>query len=92
MVILASLVVPAAVAVWLLTGGRGVSHRTANFLASAASVLTLAGVLFAVITRPTVDRAWVPSLGLRWQLAVDGISAQLLLLTAIGVVWFMRKF
>ena len=29
--ILVSLVVPAAaVAVWLLTGGRGVSHRTAN--------------------------------------------------------------
>jgi NADH-quinone oxidoreductase subunit M len=88
-VILASLVVPAAVAVWLLTAGRGISHRTANFLASAASVVTLAGVLFAVITRPTVDRAWVPSLGLRWQLAVDGISAPLLLLTAVlgvGVV------
>jgi NADH-quinone oxidoreductase subunit M len=88
-VILVSLVVPAAVAVWLLTGGRGVSHRSANLLASAANVVTLAAVLLAVITRPTVDRAWVPSLGLRWQLAVDGISAPLLLLTAIlgvGVV------
>lgn len=83
MVILVSLVVPAAVAVWLLTGGRAVSHRTANLLASAASVVTLAGVLVAVIIRPTVDRAWVPSLGLRWQLAVDGISAPLLLLTAV---------
>jgi NADH-quinone oxidoreductase subunit M len=88
-VILVSLVVPAAVAVWLLTGGRAVSHRVANLLATVASVVALVAVLVAVIVRPTVDRAWVPSLGLRWQLAVDGISAPLLLLTAIlgaGVV------
>jgi NADH-quinone oxidoreductase subunit M len=77
------------VAVWLLTGGRGVSHRTANLLATGASVVALAAVLVALVVRPTVDRAWVPSLGLRWQLAVDGLSAPLLLLTAIlgvGVV------
>ena len=89
MVILASLVVPAAVAVWLLTAGRGLSHRVANLLAMAASVLTLWGVLLAVVIRPVVDRAWVPSMGLRWQLAVDGISAPLLLLVAVlgvGVV------
>ena len=52
-------------------------------------MVALAAVIVAVIVRPTVDRAWVPSLGLRWQLAVDGISAPLLLLTAIlgvGVV------
>jgi NADH-quinone oxidoreductase subunit M len=86
-VILASLVVPAAVAVWLLTAGRGLSHRAANLLAMAASVLTLWAVLLAVIVRPVVDRAWVPSMGLRWQLAVDGISAPLLLLVAVlGVV------
>jgi NADH-quinone oxidoreductase subunit M len=88
-VILASLVVPAAVAVWLLTAGRGLSHRAANVLAGAASVLTFWAVLLAVIVRPVVDRAWVPSMGLRWQFAVDGISAPLLLLVAVlgvGVV------
>ncbi len=87
--IIISLVVPAAVAVWLLTAGRGLSHRAANLLSSGASVVALAAVLVAVIVRPTVDRAWVPALGLRWQLAVDGISAPLLLLTAVlgvGVV------
>ena len=81
--ILASLVVPAATAVWLLTAGRRLTHRAANLVASAASAVTLAAVLVAVIVRPSVDRAWVPSLGIRWQLAVDGISAPLLLLTAI---------
>ncbi|MDR6863824.1 NADH-quinone oxidoreductase subunit M [Phycicoccus sp. 3266] len=89
MVILVSLVVPAAVAVWLLTAGRRLGHRAANAVATAASVVTLGAVLWAVIVRPTVDRAWVPSLGLRWQLAVDGISAPLLLMTAllgVGVV------
>jgi NADH-quinone oxidoreductase subunit M len=88
-VILVSLVVPVAVAVWLLTAGRGLAHRSANLVATAASVVTLGAVLLAVILRPTVDRAWVPSLGLRWQLEVDGISAPLLLLTAVlgvGVV------
>jgi len=88
-VILASLVVPAAVAAWLLTAGRALTHRAANLLATVASVVTLAAVLTAVVARPTVDRAWVPSLGLRWQFAVDGVSAPLLLLTAalgVGVV------
>lgn len=87
--IILSLVAPAAVAVWLLTGGRALTHKAANVLATCTTVVTLAGVLVAVITRPTVDRAWVPSLGLRWQLEVDGLSAPLLLLTAIlgvGVV------
>jgi NADH-quinone oxidoreductase subunit M len=88
-VILVSLVVPAAAAVWLLTAGRRFTHRTSNAVASAASVMALGAVILAVILRPSVDRAWVPSLGLRWQLAVDGISAPLLLMTAIlgvGVV------
>ena len=29
-------------------------------------------------TRPVLDRPWVPSLGVRWHFAVDGISAPLL--------------
>ncbi|MEO5982508.1 MAG: NADH-quinone oxidoreductase subunit M [Pedococcus sp.] len=85
--ILAALVVPAAVAAWLLTAGRGLTHRAVNLTAAATSVATLVAVVLAVVLRPEVDRPWVPSLGLRWHLGVDGISAPLLLLTALlGVV------
>ncbi len=84
--ILAALVVPAAVAVWLLSAGRSLTHRASNLLATTASAVTLVAVVAAVVVRPTVDRPWVPSLGLRWELAVDGISAPLLLLTALLTV------
>ena len=40
-------------------------------------------VVAAVVTRPVLDRPWVPSLGMRWHFAVDGISAPLLVLTAV---------
>ena len=83
MVILSSLVVPAAAAVWLMTAGRGLSHRAVNLVSTAASLVTLGFVLLAVLMRPTVDRSWVPAIGVRWELAVDGISAPLLLLTAL---------
>ena len=92
--ILLSLVVPVAVATWLVTAGRALTHRAVNLIAGAASVVTLVAVLLAVLTRPTVDRAWVPALGLRWQFAVDGISAPLLLLTAflgVAVVLHSRE-
>jgi NADH-quinone oxidoreductase subunit M len=88
-----ALVVPAATALWLLGAGRDLSHRTVSRIALAASLLTLAAVVVVVAVRPVVDRPWVPSLGLRWQLAVDGISAPLLLLTAllgVAVVWHSR--
>jgi NADH-quinone oxidoreductase subunit M len=88
-VILATLAVPLLVAVGLLGAGRSLPNRWANRTASTASVLTLAGVIVTVIVRPELDRPWVPALGLRWHFAVDGISAPLLLLTAIlgvGVV------
>ena len=78
-----SLLVPAATAVWLLGAGRALPHLTVNRVSLAASVLTLAGVVGAVLTWPSIDRSWVPSLGLRWQAAVDGISAPLLLMTAL---------
>ncbi|KQU64645.1 NADH dehydrogenase [Phycicoccus sp. Root563] len=81
--ILLALVVPAAVATWLLTAGRSLPHRATNLTSAVTSVLTLAFVVASVVLRPEVDRAWVPSLGLRWHLAVDGISAPLLLLTAL---------
>ena len=81
--ILASLVLPAAVAAWLLTAGRGLPHRTVNLLAVVTSLATVVVVVAAVVLRPEVDRPWVPALGLRWHLGVDGISAPLLLLTAL---------
>lgn len=81
--ILLSLVLPAAVAAWLMTAGRGLPHRVVSSVSTVTSVVTLASVLLAVLTRPTVDRAWVPAIGVRWELAVDGISAPLLLLTAL---------
>ena len=75
-VILASLVVPAAVAVWLLTGGRGRLPPRRQLPRERGQRGHPRGASSSPsITRPTVDRAWVPSLGLRWQLAVDGISA-----------------
>jgi NADH-quinone oxidoreductase subunit M len=82
-VILVSLIVPVAVATWLLAAGRGLTHRAVNLLTVTASAVTLLAVLLAVLLRPTVDRSWVPALGLRWEFAVDGISAPLLLLTAV---------
>lgn len=81
--ILAALLLPAAVAVWLLTAGRGLTHRAVNRTAAVTSLATLVAVVLAVVLRPEVDRAWVPALGLRWHLGVDGISAPLLLLTAL---------
>ncbi|HEY7718715.1 MAG TPA: NADH-quinone oxidoreductase subunit M [Pedococcus sp.] len=83
MVIALSLLVPAATAAWLLGAGRGLPHRAVNRASLAASGLTLLLVLVAVVTRPSVDRPWVPGLGVRWQLAVDGISAPLLVMTAV---------
>ena len=83
MVIAVSLLAPLAAAVWLLGAGRGLGHRTVNRVALAAATLALAAVVVAVLARPVVDRPWVPALGLRWQLAVDGISAPLLVMTAV---------
>jgi NADH-quinone oxidoreductase subunit M len=82
-VIALSMILPAAAAVWLLGAGRALAHRTVNRIALAASAVTLAAVLGAVLTRPTIDRPWVPALDLRWQFAVDGISAPLLVMTAV---------
>lgn len=87
MVLILALILPGAVGLWLLGAGRQLSHRQSSMLATAASALTLVMVLVGVATRPVVNAPWVPALGLRWHLAVDGISAPLLLLTAaIGVL------
>ena len=81
------LLVPGAVGLWLVTGGRGLTAHAARLVALAAAAVGGVGAVVAAITRPVVDREWIPELGVRWHLGVDGISAPLLVLTAvIGVV------
>src|SRR4051795_2180005 len=69
---------------------RASIERAAPALASALSGVT---ALFAVMTLSAkpwsspypvaeLDLRWVPALGLRFHLAIDGISAPLILLTA----------
>ena len=95
--LIGALAVPAVTGTALILSGRGPrtpAEGDANLLGLAASVATAALVVAAVITRPVVDQPWLPSLGVRLQLAVDGISAPLLLLTAalgIAVVVHARS-
>ncbi len=70
-------------AAWLLTAARRGPIRAARTVASIASLVTLALTLLTCLLRPEVDTRWVPSLGLRWHFAVDGITVPLALLTAL---------
>jgi NADH-quinone oxidoreductase subunit M len=85
----AALAVPAVTGTALILAGRGsrtLNGRHANLVSLVAAVATAALVVAVVIRRPVVDQPWLPSLGVRWHFAVDGISAPLLLLTAaLGV-------
>ena len=87
MALIVMLLVPGAVGLWLVSGGRALPASSARTLAlSAASVGGLAA-LAATVMRPVVDRAWIPDLGVRWHFEVDGVSAPLVVLTAvIGVL------
>src|SRR4051812_19039739 len=64
--------------------------RTIAFLTSLAGlVLGLAGALQFDLTSGTqtiVQQPWIPSLGIRFHLAADGISLVLVLLTGIAAV------
>jgi NADH-quinone oxidoreductase subunit M len=87
MVVSLLLGVPAAVGLWLVTGGRMLPARAARAVTAAAtgSALVLAVVL--AVMRTGVDRPWLPDLGVRWSFGVDGISVPLVLLTAsVGVL------
>ncbi|MEO7061603.1 MAG: NADH-quinone oxidoreductase subunit M [Lapillicoccus sp.] len=80
-----ALLVPGLAAVWLLGVARTVRAETpgaTHTVALVASVVTLGLAVVTTWARPTVDVAWVPSLGVRWHFAVDGISIPLVLLTA----------
>jgi NADH-quinone oxidoreductase subunit M len=85
-VLVAALLLPAVSGTALLVSGRAgrpSRDRLVNGFALAVAVVTAALVVAAVVARPVLDRPWVPSLGMRWHFAVDGISAPLLVLTAV---------
>ncbi|HET7477760.1 MAG TPA: NADH-quinone oxidoreductase subunit M [Dermatophilaceae bacterium] len=84
-VLVLTLALPAVVGTGLLVAGRGGpgTERTANLVALVASVLTAAGAVAVVAQRPVLDQPWVPALGVRFAFGVDGISAPLVLLTAL---------
>jgi NADH-quinone oxidoreductase subunit M len=84
--LLAALAIPAVTGTALIVSGRGSTtsaEANANLLSLVASVATAALVIATVIVRPVVDQSWLPSLGVRFHFAVDGISAPLLILTAV---------
>ncbi|MEO7234943.1 MAG: NADH-quinone oxidoreductase subunit M [Lapillicoccus sp.] len=86
MALILALVVPVVAAAWLLTAARGGpagAPRAAQSVATIASLLTLVLAVLTCLLRPEVDASWVPSLGLRWHFAVDGITVPLVLLTAL---------
>lgn len=87
MALILMLLVPGVVGLWLIIGGRSLSASTARVVALVAAVAGGAGAVAATVTRPVIDRAWIPDLGVRWHFEVDGISAPLIVLTAvIGVL------
>ncbi|MFQ6172353.1 complex I subunit 4 family protein [Oryzobacter sp. R7] len=87
MVVTLLLAVPAAVGLWLVTGGRALAVGPARVLTAAAAGLTLVLAVSTAVSGSEVDRPWVPELGVRMAFGVDGIAVPLVLLTAaIGVL------
>ena len=70
---------------------RPVSRHTAYLVSLTATVLAFLAAALVVWNRPTFDRPWVPEVEMRLHLAIDGISAPLLVLAAaIGVLVVMH--
>lgn len=80
-----AVVVPLVLGVALMAGDRlatPLRHVTAWVLALVASAATLVLVLVGAVTHAVVDRPWVPQLGMRARLEIDGISGPLVVLAA----------
>jgi NADH-quinone oxidoreductase subunit M len=75
------LAIPLAGSVALLLLPPGQADRVAVRLGVVATALTAAVSVWVSVAEPTTDVSWVPSLGLRFHLGVDGISSPLVLLT-----------
>ncbi len=89
MVVSLLLALPAAVGLWLVTGGRALPVAQARLTAAvaAAATLVLAVAVAAGAPGSSVDRPWLPQLDVRFSFGVDGITIPLVLLTAvIGVL------
>ncbi len=62
-------------------------------IAVGGAVVSAVAAGLAVLQRPEVDLPWIPAIGVRLDLAVDGISAPLVLLTAVaGVVAVVIRY
>ncbi len=97
-VLIALIVVPVAAALLGLIGGRRVAPAAAVLGTTAALVLA---VILAFEVHPgardaavDLNEPWIPSIGIAFHLAVDGLNAALVLLTtfvfAIGTWWSLR--
>ncbi|YAL83849.1 proton-conducting transporter membrane subunit [Dermacoccaceae bacterium W4C1] len=84
--LLASFLVPLAVGSLLVAGDRfprPVGARTAAGTALAAAVVAAACAVIAAVERPSFDRPWISMVGLRAHFGVDGLSAGLLVMSAL---------
>ncbi len=82
--LLLALPLAAALALLLLPGASG--ERVAVPFGVAVSILTFAVSVWATAASPETDVEWVPDLGLRFHLGLDGLSAPLVLLTTFLVL------
>ena len=78
----ALLAVPLAGSLGMLLLPPRLADDLAAWVGVAASGVTALLAVWVVVAEPTTDVSWVPSLGLRFHLGVDGISSPLVLLTA----------
>ncbi len=76
------LALPLVGCVALLLLPAGPADRFAVWIGVVVSALTAVVAVWAAMSAEEVDWEWVPSLGLRFHLGMDGISAPLVLLTA----------
>ena len=75
------LALPAAGALGLLVAPPRRAERLAARAGLAVTTVTFLVAVWAVAADASTDVEWVPTLGLRFHLGVDGVSAPLLLLT-----------
>lgn len=93
MALILLLAVPLVTGLGLLGAGRRVTPHTGRLVAGGVAGLTAVLAVVAVVSRPVVDRVWIPELGVHFALGVDGISAPLIVLTAlIGVLVTVHAF
>ena len=75
------LALPLAGALLLLVAPPHLGERLAPGFGTVVATANFAVSVWAATTSPETDVQWVPSLGLRFHLGIDGISAPLVLLT-----------